>query len=336
LTRDSVVRILTPMRIAFVGKGGSGKTTLSALFCQYIRKQAPLLIIDADLNMHLPALLGFRETIPEEMHISHPVAVKKIKTYLRGGNHRIKELSYFKKTTPPATESNFLVLHDPNDRILNQFSIGGPDFRLMLVGTYDTEDVGASCYHNNLAILENILSYLIDTKGNVVADMVAGVDAFANTLHAQFDMLVLAVEPTKRSMEVYEQYKKLANSAGVQNLLFAVGNKIRNDADKEFITRHISQHHLIGVLRDSEYLRIKDQEGGPLDIEILEAHNKETIAAIAEKLFSIKPDRIARLKKLHELHRRYVKQDFVRERFGDLTGQIDELFDIERTIQKHV
>lgn len=66
------------MRIAFVGKGGSGKITLSAFFSQYIKDQAPVLVIDADLNMHLPSLLGFEE-LPQEMHISYPSAARPLK-----------------------------------------------------------------------------------------------------------------------------------------------------------------------------------------------------------------------------------------------------------------
>lgn len=322
------------MRIAFVGKGGSGKTTLVALFSQYIKDKAPVLVIDADLNMHLPSILGFQE-LPEEIHISHPSAVETIKSYLRGTNERIKELIHFRKTTPPANGSQFIVLHNPNDTILKQFSVGDPNFRLMVVGTYDTDDIGASCYHNNLAILENVISHLIDNRGNLVIDMVAGIDAFANTLHAQFDMLVLTVEPTNRSIEVYKQYQKLADDAGVDNLLFVVGNKVRNAADKEFISNRIPSNRLLGFLRDSEYLRFKDQDGEQLDVAMLEPENKETIEVIANKLFSIEPDRVARLHRLYDLHRRYVSQDFIRERFGDLTSHIDESFDLETVFKKY-
>lgn len=322
------------MRIAFVGKGGSGKTTLSALFSQYIKNKAPVLVIDADLNMHLPALLGFEE-VPQEMHISHPNAVKTIKDYLRGTNERIRELIHFRKTTPPAHGSQFIILHNPSDIILKQFSVGNPNFRLMVVGTYDTDDIGASCYHNNLAILENVIAHLVDTKGNLVTDMVAGVDAFANTLHAQFDMLLLALEPTKRGIDVYNQYQKLANDARVGPLLFVIGNKVRNDADKKFIARYIPEDRLLGFMGDSEYLRVQDQEGDMLDIAMLEPENREIIRVISDKLFSIQPDYTARLQRLYDLHRRYVAQDFIRERFGDLTHHIDESFNLEAFVSKY-
>jgi len=323
------------MRIAFVGKGGSGKTTLSALFSQFAKNKTSVLIIDADLNMHLAPLLGFETKLSQKVHLSHPLAAKVIKEYLRGKNERIKELNHFRKTTPPTKDSNFIILHDVNNPMLKQFSVGNPSFRLMTVGTYDTDDIGTSCYHNNLAILENILSHLIDTKGLVVTDMVAGVDAFANTLHAQFDMIVLAVEPTKLGLEVFNQYKKLADDAGVGDLLFAVGNKTRNDTDENFIIKHIPKDKLIGFLGDSNYLRTKDQEDGALEISQLEKENMELLATIYDKLSRLKPDYQKRLKKLYDLHRRYVAQGFIKERFGDLSGHIDESFNMQEVLQNY-
>lgn len=42
------------MRIAFVGKGGSGKTTLSSLFIRHLAATgAPVVAVDADINQHL-------------------------------------------------------------------------------------------------------------------------------------------------------------------------------------------------------------------------------------------------------------------------------------------
>ena len=208
-------------------------------------------------------------------------------------------------------------------------------FGLLVVGTYDSEEVGESCYHNNLAILENILSHLVDNSGVAVTDMVAGVDAFANTLHAQFDLLVLTVEPTQRGLEVFEQYRKLAEEAGVYDSLFVIGNKVRSETDEEFIKKHISAEKLIGLFKESEYMRKKNQEGDALNVDLLEEENKALLETIEKKLFSVSPDNQKRLQKLYELHRRYVAQGFIAERYGDITDQIDETFNFDDHAKKH-
>ena len=50
------------MKVAFVGKGGSGKTTVAALFARHlVRGRAPVLAIDADINQHLAGALGMSD-----------------------------------------------------------------------------------------------------------------------------------------------------------------------------------------------------------------------------------------------------------------------------------
>ncbi len=51
---------MTPKIIAMAGKGGTGKTTLSALLIKYLvsRQQTPILAVDADANANLNELLG--------------------------------------------------------------------------------------------------------------------------------------------------------------------------------------------------------------------------------------------------------------------------------------
>ena len=96
------------MRIAFVGKGGSGKTTLAALFSLLAAKDRnPLAVFDGDLNMHMPELLGF-ELFPITKHLSRPEPSRTIKTYLKGTNE-ISDLNAFRKTTPPTKQSKLML-----------------------------------------------------------------------------------------------------------------------------------------------------------------------------------------------------------------------------------
>ncbi len=318
------------MRIAFVGKGGAGKTSLCVLFSQYLKQdRRDVLVVDADINTHVQGLLGFCP-IPDEKHLSHPEATSFIRKYLKGQNNRIASDGAFRKTTPPASGSNLIFIDDKDNSILGRYSVANDNLRLMVVGTYHEDDIGATCYHNHLATFENILTHLIDDRGVLVADMVAGVDAFASTLHAQFDLMVLAVEPTWRSIEVYDQYAALAQSASCLDSLVVVGNKIRSSEDVDFIKNRIPHESILGFFTDSDYLRVQDKECAVLDCKQLEQGNLATLHNIKEALFARPFDPQKRMKRIWELHKKYVAQLSIRERFGDLTNQIDENFDMTR------
>src|SRR3954468_1493491 len=77
------------MRIALVGKGGSGKTTVSALLIRHLAAGGrPVVAVDADINQHLGAALGLSD---REVSALVPMAarLRDIKDYLRGDNPRI-------------------------------------------------------------------------------------------------------------------------------------------------------------------------------------------------------------------------------------------------------
>ncbi|MFE6527055.1 AAA family ATPase, partial [Streptomyces sp. NPDC057794] len=74
------------MRVAFVGKGGSGKTTLSALFSRHLaRSGAPVLAVDGDINQHLAEALG----PVERPAVPLGPLLRDVKDFLRGDNPRI-------------------------------------------------------------------------------------------------------------------------------------------------------------------------------------------------------------------------------------------------------
>jgi len=322
------------MRIAFVGKGGSGKSTLTASFASYISKNTtkPVVVFDADLNIHAPELLGF-PPIPFDKHVSSPKVADEIKRWLIGTND-IQNLGAFRKSTPPTRKSNIIKIESIKDTPLGPYGLHKDNLSAFAVGTYQEEDIGASCYHNNLAILESILNHTDDKNGYLVADMVAGVDSFAGTLHAQFDLTCLIVEPTMRSVEVYTKYIELATEAGVADSVKVIGNKIRNDKDRDFITSHIPTDKIIGYFTDDEHIRDIDQNGASLSITELNHHNQDLLKSIQIIIDSLPDNRQSRLEKLWELHKKYVAQAFVKERFGDLTNQIDTEFTFDYDSKK--
>lgn len=314
------------MRIAFVGKGGSGKSTLAASFASYVAHQTtkPIVVFDADLNIHAPGLLGFGPLLFDK-HLSNPQTTKTIQKWLIGNND-IQNLGAFRKTTPPTRKSNIIEIESIKETPIGVFGLHKDNLSVFAVGTYQEEDIGASCYHNNLAILESILNHTDDKNGYIIVDMVAGVDSFAGTLHAQSDLTCLIVEPTMRSIEVYTKYIELATEAGIACSVKVIGNKIRNQKDIDFIKSHIPSEKIIGFFADDEHIRDIDQNGAVLSVYKLHSDNQELLRAILELANSLPDTRNERLKKIWELHRKYVNQGFIKERFGDLTGQIDTEF----------
>jgi len=317
------------MRIAFVGKGGAGKSTIAASFALHLAKNTtkPVMVVDADLNIHAPELLGLGK-LSFEKHLSHPETTKIIKKWLIGDN-QIGDLAIFRKTTPPTKKSNIIKITDLKNTPLANFRLSKKNLSVFAVGTYQDDEIGASCYHNNLAIFESILNHLDDKNGYLVADMVAGVDSFSGTLHAQFDLVCFVAEPTKKGIEVFNSYRGLAEKAGVLDTVIVIGNKIREIADEGFLRKEIPKDKLFGMFLDDSHIREVDRTEGKIDFDKLLIANQQLLKLISSKVNSLPDSRNSRLKKIYDLHKKYVAQAFIKDRFGDLSNQIDEDFKFE-------
>jgi CO dehydrogenase maturation factor len=91
------------MRISFLGKGGSGKTTTTAAFVKYLaKKYSHVLAIDADLNVHLQKALQIEGEARKLGGLFDEVT-----NYLKGG--RTMDTKFI-GTTPPSLKSQFIEL----------------------------------------------------------------------------------------------------------------------------------------------------------------------------------------------------------------------------------
>lgn len=255
------------MKIAFVGKGGSGKTTLSALFARHLGAQAlPVLAIDADINQHLGEALGADpETVGRVPRLGDSLV--EIKEFLRGTNPRITSVDAMIKTTPPGTGSR-LLRPMGDDLIHKKFAVPiGYGVRLMVAGELDEETLGTACYHSKTGSVELILGHMIDAPDEyVVVDMTAGSDAFASALCARFDITFFVVEPTRKSVGVFRQYRNYAANFGVE--VKAIGNKVSTNAQQDFLRDQLGDDLLVcfGMSAYVQSLEI----GTPLPFDQLE------------------------------------------------------------------
>ncbi len=313
------------MRVAFVGKGGSGKSTLTAMFTDHLRKEdKKVLAVDADINVHLADLLGTEVSKEKSLSAeSHPENARKLREHLVGNNPRIDSPEEVVKSTPPGEGSNLVKLED-GDEIIDSFAekIDEESF-LMHVGTYEEECIGASCYHSALWPFENLLSHLVLEEDEfLVADMVAGTDAFANTLHAQFDLIVLVVEPTPEGVDVHDKYRELAEEAGVERHLAVIGNKMDTEEDREFLGERIDSP-VLGYLERNAEIKRRRQKGESIDSEIVENDIFGKVVGEAEEKAMTSDERLERL---HSIHMTVAEQDYIQNGLGDITSQIDTEF----------
>lgn len=246
------------MRIAFVGKGGSGKTTLAALFSRYLALLGkPVLAIDADINQHLAAALGAPEGFVAPALAAD---MRLLKEYVRGTNHRIASADEMVKTTPPGRGSRLLRFNERNP-IFTAFgrALGGVTH--LATGEFESGDIGVKCFHSKTGAVELLLNHLVDGKEEyVVVDMTAGADAFASGLFAKFDLLVVVAEPTRQALGVWEQYQ--AHGAGYDLAFALLGNKIEDASDEAFLRERVGDALLASVPR-SKFVRAMERGESP-------------------------------------------------------------------------
>ncbi|WP_432042262.1 ATP-binding protein [Streptomyces cadmiisoli] len=271
------------MKIAFVGKGGSGKTTLSSLFIRHLAASgAPVVAIDADINQHLGAALGLDEAEAAGLPaMGDRLAL--IKDYLRGTNPRIGAADSMIKTTPPGEGSRLLRVCEKNpvyDACARPVELDGGDARLMVTGPFTEADLGVACYHSKTGAVELCLNHLVDGPAEyVVVDMTAGSDSFASGLFTRFDITFLVAEPTRKGVSVYRQYKEYAQDFGVE--LKVVGNKVRGDDggdDLDFLRAEVGDDLLVTV-GHSDWVRAMEK-GRPPRFERLEDANHRALRAL--------------------------------------------------------
>lgn len=234
------------MKIAVSGKGGVGKTTLAAVLSRlYAEEGMKVLAADVDPDANLGMALGFSL---EEVENLVPVS-------------KMSEL-IAERTAANVSNPSYGKLFKMNpkvDDIPDRFAIEKNGVKLLVMGYVDVAGGGCVCPEH--VVLKRLLSNLIVQRNEVVIlDMEAGLEHLGRGTADFVDSFIVVIEPGERSVQTYHNVKRLAADLGVKHV-HVVANKVRDDADREFVRSRVPAEDLLGFISYNTEIQNADREG---------------------------------------------------------------------------
>lgn len=258
------------MRVAFTGKGGVGKTTLASFFIRSLAKEKRrVLAVDCDPDSNLAAALGFSDA-------SKITPISKMKDLI---NERME----IKDGTPIFYKLN-PKMDDIPEKFLNRMDL----VSLIVMGI--VERGGGGCVCPASVFMRNLLSEIVLREGeDIVMDMDPGVEHLGRQTAKSVDEFIVVVEPSLKSVETAKKIEKLSKDIDVKNT-FIIGNKIKNEKDKNFIRSNFNQSQILGLVPLSDAILEVDKSK---DVNIIDKTVVGEVEKVKKYLIS-KEDKYAR------------------------------------------
>jgi len=230
------------MKMAVSGKGGVGKTTVAAFFIKALAEDGfRVLAIDADPDANLAHALGL------------------------GSNISITPISQMKELIEERTETKlggfggFFKLNPKVDDLPDSLGLKVMEnVRLLVMG--GVKKGGSGCVCPESTLLKNLVMHIVLQRNEaVVMDMEAGLEHLGRGTAGAVDLLLVVVEPGKRSIDTAREIKRLAGDIGIKNLK-VIGNKVRNPEEEAFLTQELKDFEVLGFIPYSNEIAKADLE----------------------------------------------------------------------------
>ncbi|NJE54987.1 P-loop NTPase [Thermococcus sp. 21S9] len=190
------------MKVLVSGKGGCGKSTISAMLGKYLAgKGYRVLIIDADeSNPGLYRMLG----LPK---------VKTLAEHL-GGKKRAKILMAAEGQGELDEELFDWTLDEIPEEILARKG----NLAVLTIGKIEEAEEGCACPYGFLArkLLEGIK---LKEDEVIIVDTEAGIEHFGRGVDKYVDVVIDVAEPSAESIELSKKIKALSESLGLKHVL---------------------------------------------------------------------------------------------------------------------
>jgi CO dehydrogenase maturation factor len=227
--------------IAITGKGGTGKTAVSALLIRSIsRKGQFILAVDADADTNLPETLG----------------AESVKTIGDAKEFLQAEITKPRPDNPDMNKES--VLKSKVYEIIEEM----PGYDLLVMGR--PEGSGCYCYVNNL--LRGIMDKLIINYDVVVIDAEAGLEHFSRKIIRDIDDLIVVTDASRRGFRTAERIRELVTELDSKvGKIHVIANKV-TEANREELAKLAEdlKLNLIGMVPLDPKIEEMDIKGIPL------------------------------------------------------------------------
>ena len=197
-----------PKIIALAGKGGVGKTTISALLIKYLteRNITPILAVDADANANLNELLGLKLG----------ATIGQIRKELKGD------------MPPNMTRDQYMEMK------VHQSLVEANGFDLMAMGQPD----GPGCYCAANQHLAMTMDHLAENYKYIVVDNEAGMEHLSRMNLRDIDYLIVVSDPSARGIMTATRIAELTGPLAITiKKKCLIVNRVPEPASKELLAK---------------------------------------------------------------------------------------------------
>jgi CO dehydrogenase maturation factor len=222
------------MKIAVVGKGGSGKTTTAAVVARTAAQHGySTVALDCDTNPNLGISLGLGEERTE--------SVVTVRDAVDAGEQE--------------------HAHDTAD-LLERFGVRAPDGVLLaVVSAIQNPRPGCPCCGISP---EQLLGQLETTAEVVVADFEAGLGTVMRLPDGAVDVVIVVVEPTATSLDVGRRAAEVVGERSLGRLV-VTANRVRDDSDRARVAAAFPGLTVVNVPDEAMIVAAERAGTAPLD-----------------------------------------------------------------------
>ena len=254
------------MKVAVTGKGGVGKTTLSAMLAAAIGlAERDVIALDADPDANLASALG----LPLDRQ---PTPLAEMKDLIA------------ERTGSAEAYGGYFKLNPKVDDIPDRFAGRVGPVRVLTLG--GVKRGGGGCICPASAIVKALLTHLILGRDDaVIMDMEAGIEHLGRATDQSMDSMIVVVNDSDWSVQTALRIRSLLADLGLKQL-YAVANRVRDPARIEDVRAQLDGIPLIGWLPYDERLAgpvVRSEDAEQIEpAEGLLAHREAVEGIIAQ------------------------------------------------------